>query len=112
MNFLKNLFGGGDSRRVAGDSRGMYFYVKPHRCDDILQVRIDMNNDLSQQDEGSGYWVRKLASSGNYKCNQVELTLYFDSNRRLEHTEINGGTQVEKAAYEEWLASQKESTAE
>ena len=53
---------------------------EPLRCDDVLRVRVDLHNDLSLRDDGDGYWVRKLISSGNYKCNQVELTLYFDSN--------------------------------
>jgi hypothetical protein len=82
--------------------------VKPHRCDDILRVRVDMNNDLSLTDEGSGYWVRKLASSGNYKCNQVEITLYFDSSRHLQNTELNGGKLVERADYDAWVAAQVE----
>lgn len=103
MNFLKNLFGG---KANTGDNRGTFFYVKPHRCDDILRVRIDTYNDLSQRDEGDGFWVRKLASSGNYKCNQVEITLYFDSSKRLEDQEISGGTFVDEAAYDAWMASQ------
>ena len=108
MNFLKKLFGG-DAKR---DDRGEYFYVTPHRCDDVLRVRVDMNNDLSQRDDASGYWVRKLASSSNYKCNQVELTLYFDSNRRLVDQEIEGGKLVDKAAYETWNAMQAASSEE
>ncbi len=103
MNFLKKLFGGGNTGR---DDRGTYYYVKPHRCDDILRVRVDMSNDLSLTDDGSGYWVRKLASSGNYKCNQVEVTLYFDNNRRLQDNELNGGKMVERADYDAWVAAQ------
>lgn len=107
MNFLKKLFGG-DTSGVERDDRSMYLYVKPHRCDDVLRVRIDLHNDLSQRDDGDGYWVRKLASSGNYKCNQVELTLYFDGSRRLDttRTEIQGGQVVERAAYDAWVSSQ------
>lgn len=103
MDFLKKLLGGGSDH----DARGMYVYVIPKRCDDVLRVRIDMSNDLSQRDDASGYWVRKLASSSNYKCNQVELTLYFDSNRRLVDQEIEGGKLVDKAAYEAWVETQK-----
>jgi hypothetical protein len=104
MNFLKKLFAGSPAGR---DERGQFYYVKPHRCDDILRVRIDMMNDLSLTDDGSGYWVRKLASSSNYKCNQVELTLYFDNNRRLNNSEIQGGTLVDQAAYDAWQAAQQ-----
>jgi hypothetical protein len=107
MNFLKKLFGG-DTSGVERDSRSMYLYVQPHRCEDVLRVRIDLHNDLSQRDDASGYWVRKLASSANYKCNQVELVLYFDANRRLDtdSTEIQGGRLVNREAYEAWIASQ------
>jgi hypothetical protein len=107
MNFLKKIFGGGNDG-VERDDRSMYLYVQPLRCNDVLRVRIDMHNDLSLSDEGNGYWVRKLASSGNYKCNQVELTLYFDSNRRFDATatEIQGGKLVDRAAYDAWMAEQ------
>ena len=108
MNFLKKLFGGDGER----NDRGMYFYVSPHRCDDVLRVRVDMSNDLSQRDDGSGYWVRKLASGGNYKCNQVELTFFFDSNRRLVDQEIDGGKLVDKAAYDSWEAARAASAEE
>jgi hypothetical protein len=113
MDFLKKLFGGGNSG-VERDDRSLYLYVQPLRCQDVLRVRIDMHNDLSLRDEGDGYWVRKLASSGNYKCNQVELTLYFDKNRRLDtdSTEIQGGKLVDRAAYDAWTASQSQPTGE
>lgn len=108
MNFLKNLFGGGGSRPET-DGRGQLFYVKPHRCDDVLRVRVDMANDLSLTDDGSGYWVRKMASSGNYKCTQVELTLYFDNNRRLRESEVQGGQLVTRDDYDQWQAAQETS---
>ena len=108
MNFLKKLLGGDGSR----DDRGMYFYVIPHRCDDVLRVRVEMANDLSQSDDGKGYWVRKLASSSNYKCNQVELTLFFDGNRRLVDQEIEGGKMVDAAAYDSWKEAQAASSPE
>ncbi|MBZ0294937.1 MAG: hypothetical protein K8L99_20410 [Anaerolineae bacterium] len=109
MNFLKNLFGGNGSSRPETDGRGQYFYVKPHRCDDVLRVRVDMSNDLSLNDTNSGYWVRKMVSSGNYKCAQVELTLHFDTNRRLQDSEIQGGQLVTREDYDLWQAAQEAS---
>ncbi len=105
MNFLKKLFGGA-SDGVERDNRAAYFYVQPHRCEDVLRVRIDMNNDLSLTDDNSSYWVRKLVSSSNYKCNQVELTLTFDTNRRLIDSQIQGGTMVDREAYDAWMSQQ------
>ncbi|MBZ0298722.1 MAG: hypothetical protein K8J31_03230 [Anaerolineae bacterium] len=107
MNFLKKLFGG-DTSGVERDNRSVYFYVQPLRCEDVLRVRIDLHNDLSLRDDNNGYWVRKLASGANYKCNQVELTVYFDANRRIdmESTEIQGGKIVDRAAYDAWVERQ------
>lgn len=107
MNFLKKLFSG-DSSREAGDASGMYFYVRLHNCGDILRIRVDMNNELSLNDEGNGYWVRKLVSSGsNYKCPKGEMTLYFDTNRKLTNSEVQGGQLVSKDAYDSWMAQQQ-----
>ncbi len=106
MNFLRNLFGGG-AKNTETDGRGLYLYVRPHRCEDVVRVRIDMNNDLSLNDEGSGYWVRKMVSSSNYKCAQVELNLHFTMNRQLNETEVQGGTIVTREDYNQWTAAQQ-----
>lgn len=105
MNFLKSLFGGGSGGD--GDSRGLYLYVKPHRCDDVIRVRVDLSNDLSLDEDGSGYVVRKMASSANYKCTQVELNLHFDNGRRLREKEIQGGQFVEREDYVRWQEQQQ-----
>ena len=106
MNFLKNLFGGGENKNTERDGRALFVYVQPHRCDDIIRVRVDLNNDLSLNDENSGYWVRKMASSSNYKCAHVELTLHFDQNRRLRETDIQGGRLATHEDYEAWTQQQ------
>lgn len=107
MNFLKNLFGSRGSSRAESDGRAMFFYVRLARCDDVVRVRIDLNNDLSLNDDSSGYWIRKVVASSNYKCSRAELTLYFDVNRRLIRSEISGGELVDREAYERWQASQQ-----
>jgi hypothetical protein len=107
MNILKKLFGGGDGSREASDASGMYLYVRLHRCNDVVRVRIDMNNELSQSDEGDGYWVRKLVSNGNYKCPKGEMTVYFDANRKMSSSDIQGGQLVGKDEYDSWMAQQQ-----
>jgi|FLYN01.1.fsa_nt_gi hypothetical protein len=104
MDFFRKLFGGaatgGDS-----DKSGLYFYVRARNCDEVVQVRIDTNNDLSLSDDGSGYWVRKLAHGSNYRCRwPVEMTLYFDSNRKLQNSDVQGGELVTREEYEAWVA--------
>lgn len=97
MNFLRNLFGGARST-----DRGIYFYVQPKMCQEILRIRVDPLNDLSRTDEGGGYWVRKVASG--YRCPfQAEVEVYFDKNRRVISAEVTDGRLVSE---DDWLARQ------
>jgi hypothetical protein len=48
-----------------------------------------------------------MIASSNYKCGRAELTLYFDTNRRLLNTEISGGELVNREAYDQWQAGQQ-----
>lgn len=106
MDFLKKLFGGGASQGD-GDARGMYFYVQPNGCQEVVRVRIDLNNDPSLADDEKSYFVRKTARGTTYKCTRsAELYLTFDTGRRLRETEVTSGTLVTQAEYEAWLAAQ------
>ena len=105
MNFLKKIFGGSSAGNR--DGSGMYFYVKLQRCEDIIRVRVDMNNELSLNDDSSGYWVRKLVSGSNYKCSHAELNVYFDMNRNLQNSEVQGGQLVKREDYENWMSKQQ-----
>lgn len=101
MDFLKKLFGGG----ATGDV-GIYFYVKPHGCDEVVRVRINRNNDLSLADDGKTYQVHKMVM-GTTCFQRVELDLYFGSNRQLKNSEISGGDLVKEADYNAWIESQE-----
>ena len=49
MSFLKNLFGG----TPAKPEKHFYtFNVKCKRCGEIIEGRVDLDNDLSLNDEG------------------------------------------------------------
>ncbi len=79
MNFLKRIFGA--SGGISGDV-GLYYYVKPKGCDEVVRVRINRNNDLSIADDGKTLWVRKVVQGT--KCFQTaELSLYFNQSRQL-----------------------------
>ena len=94
MGILKNLFGGA----AAQPQRRYYtFQVKCNRCGEIIEGRVDLDNDLSLNDEGDGYLVRKgLIGSGDNHCfQQIEVELQFTSTRELTEQKIQGGTFVE-----------------
>jgi hypothetical protein len=109
MDFFKKLFGGGSNSGT--DRVGLYFYIKPNGCTEIIRVRIDSNNDLSMADDNSTFFVNKTVRGSTYKCTRsAELELTFDSSRRLQNTEVTGGTLVTKEDYENWLAAQQTTT--
>jgi len=103
VNFLKNLFSGGGRT----DDRGIYFYVKPKACQEIVQVRIDPMNDLSRTDGEDGFYVRKLATA--HRCPfQAEVEVYFTKNKSVINAEITNGTQVTEAEWQAQEAARQE----
>ena len=69
--------------------------MKCKRCGESIEGRIDLDNDLSLNDEGSGYIVRKGLMGGNRCFQQIEVELNIDSSRQLQEKTITGGTFVE-----------------
>lgn len=110
MNILKNLFGGGGGNHNAPKDDGIYVYVRPRGCEEVVQIRLHPGNDLSRSEDGSGYFVQKTAR-GSYRCfNPIEMTLYFDGQRNLSNHEIKGGDLVDESEYHAWqetLAARK-----
>ncbi len=104
MDFLKKLFGGAGG--VSGDA-GIYYYVKPNGCDEIVRVRINRNNDLSLADDGKSYWVRKVVM-GTTCFQRVDLELYFTKNRQLTESKIDGGEIVKEDQYLNWLEAHEQ----
>ncbi len=105
MDFLKKLFGGGNGGS-SGD-RGRYYYVQPQGCDEVVRVRVDMHNEPSMDDDNKTYFVRKYVQGTTYKCNKrAELYLGFDSNRKVQKTEVTNGKLVTEADYNAWIATQ------
>lgn len=107
MEFLKKLFGGG--RSASEESNATIYYIKGKKCGAITRLRIDMRNDLSL-DDNDNYYVRKVAVD-NQCYGQVEIELWFDSNRREINRQINGGELVSKEEWEQWQAKQAEPKA-
>lgn len=106
MEFFKKLFSGGGPKQ-----RGQFYYVKPTGCTEIVRIRVDTMNELSQNDDNNGYFVRKSARGTDYKCTRTaELLLEYNSDKRLTNTEIMGGTLVTEAEYEAWLKAKEAET--
>jgi hypothetical protein len=108
MGIFKKIFGGGAAGNKGsgkrgfggGDARGLYLYIKPFGCDEIVQVRIDKHNDLSESDDGV-LFARKLARGT--KCTRsVEMEIFFDKNRNYVDAQLKGGELVDEAAYLAW----------
>ena len=72
MGFLKKLFGGVTAKP---EKRYYSFRVKCSRCGEVIEGRVDLDNDLSLDYEGDStvYFVRK-GLVGNNRCfQQIEV---------------------------------------
>jgi hypothetical protein len=90
MSFLKNLFGGTPAK---SDKRYYVFKVKCNRCGEIIEGRVDLDNDLSldYENDQTVYFVRK-GLIGNNRCfQQIEVELKFNSDRELIEQQAQGG---------------------
>jgi hypothetical protein len=93
LAFLSRLLGGG-SRAPSRDA-GIYVRVKCGACGEVVQTRINPNSELSQSDEGSGYFVRKVLV-GQQCFRPIEVELRYADLRGTEISrEVHGGTSVE-----------------
>lgn len=101
MSFLKRLFGGGKGGS-SDDPKGLVYYVKGRKCGAITRVRVDRYNDLSLDDDGESYVLRKgVVDSTCYGT--VEIEIHFDADRNETSRHAEGGTFVTQA---EWEAQQ------
>ncbi len=75
----------------------LYIYIRMDRTEEIVPLRVDINNDLSQEfAPGSSH-----DSPTHYTCNKqvmgektfrpAEVWLQFDSRRRLVDSKVQGG---------------------
>ena len=90
MNLLQKLFGGSS----ASPQKHEYtFSVKCLRCGEIIQGRVNLDNDLSveYEDGGDVYYARKVLMGENRCFQRVEVELKFTSNRELLERNITGG---------------------
>ena len=94
MGFFKKLLGGAPSKP---EKRYYVFQVKCKRCGEIIEGRVDLDNDLSLEYEGGSnvYFGRKVLM-GNSRCfQQIEVELKFTPDRVLTEKQVHGGTFAE-----------------
>lgn len=92
LDFLRRLFGGASTTRSADG--GIYIRVRCDACGEVVQARIDPRSELSQSDEGEGYFVRKvLVGRQCFRPIEVELR-YSDLGKTEISREVKGGTSV------------------
>lgn len=94
MGFLKNLFKGTPAKP---EKRYYTFQVKCNRCGEIIEGRVDLDNDLSLEfeDNRNVYFVRKGLLGANRCFQQIEVQMKFTSTRELIEHQAQGGTFVE-----------------
>ncbi|HEY9151921.1 MAG TPA: hypothetical protein VIN60_03475 [Anaerolineales bacterium] len=89
MSFLKNLFGG----LAAPSQSGFYsFAVKCNRCGEVIEGRVNLANDLSLDDDGDGFFVRKVVMGSGRCFQQIEIELKFDMSKKAIEKLVTGGT--------------------
>ena len=85
--------------------RNLWFYVRCNVCNEVLQGRIDLFNNLSLQfDEDSGksvYYCRKVMIGSNRCYKPIEVEYFFDMNRKVIDRRITGGEFVTEQDYQE-----------
>jgi hypothetical protein len=97
LSVFKRLFGGGGSGRASSRGRdgGIYVRVKCNACGEIVQTRINPTSELSQLEDGGGYFVRKVLV-GRQCFRPIEVQLrYADLRGKEIGREVSGGTSVE-----------------
>src|SRR5262249_22745511 len=96
VDALKSIFGlGGGGAGSGGPDRGLYRYVRCNRCKDVVRVRINMANEVSElsdePDEDSGE-IAPTNPAARYAINKgvvdskcfrpMRLTILFDGRKQ------------------------------
>ena len=90
MGFLKKIFGGVTAKP---EKRYYMFHVKCNRCGEVIEGRVDLDNDLSLDYEGDStvYFVRKGVVGNNRCFQQIEVEMRFTPARTLIEQDVTGG---------------------
>ncbi len=93
-DWLRGLFGGGGQKPPAARDSGIYVRVKCDACGEVIQTRVNPSSELSLDDDGKTYFVRKVLV-GHQCFRPVEVLLRYSDLRGTEISrEVRGGTSV------------------
>lgn len=89
MTFLKKLFG----PPAKPEKRYYVFTVQCLRCGELIEGRVDLDNDPSveYQEGGDVYYARKVLIGENRCFQRIEATFKFTPARTLIEQQITGG---------------------
>ena len=100
MGFLDSLKKSLTGEGQAAQPGGYVVYVRCRRCGEVIRTRINLNNDLSEDDEGH-YAIHKTLVGGTRRCYaRLDMSLVFDAKRQLLSREVSGGKFVSEAEFE------------
>ncbi|HMU92115.1 MAG TPA: hypothetical protein PKE35_14410 [Anaerolineales bacterium] len=90
MDFFKKLFSGTPAK---AQKRYHTFSVKCLRCGEVVEGRIDLDNELSVEYESNRdvYYGRKVLMGSGRCFQRMEVELKFDYNRQLLDQQVSGG---------------------
>ena len=124
MDALKSMLGLGGGGASSSPDRGLYWYVRCNRCKDVVRVRINMANEVSELGDGTeeedGSIVamnpdaRYVVVKGvvDSKCyRSMRLTVLFDGRKHELESSVEGGEVVDRAAWEASQATKQQSEA-
>ena len=92
-DFFRGLFGN-RSRPARRPDGGIYVRVKCDACGEVVQTRVSPTSELSVEDDGKTYFVRKVLV-GQQCYRPIEVVLRYSDLRGSEVArEVHGGTSV------------------
>ena len=98
------------------DGNAYWLYVRCDQCQEVLRTRVDLAHDLSTRYDNrgriEGYFTRKTLMGSSHCFNQVVAEVEFDSRRRPQVHEVQGGQLISEEEFEGALVESTEEDAE
>ncbi|MEM7126682.1 MAG: hypothetical protein AAF702_10175 [Chloroflexota bacterium] len=110
---ILNFFSGSGS---SSNDRLLTVYAMAHRSRSLVSGTVDLYNELSLADgeDSDGFYVRKVlhTTGENRVFDQVEIELWFDPRKKLDHYEVIGGRWLEPEEYTQEVERRRQAAAE